>query len=75
MTELDDRDGAVDSDLDLNDDDDDDSMVTRKGSEPEQPLWVLPLYSMLPPQKQKLVSCMRKCRVWDRFDTVKKAVF
>lgn len=63
VTELDDRGGAVDSDLDLNDDDDEDeNMLMKKGNEPEQPLWVLPLYSMLPPQKQKLVSCMRKSK-------------
>ncbi|KAK3878836.1 hypothetical protein Pcinc_016552 [Petrolisthes cinctipes] len=69
VTELDDRDGAVDSDLDLNDDDDnDDGGIVKRGSEPEQPMWVLPLYSMLTPDKQKMVfECppegMRLCVV------------
>lgn len=47
------------SDLDLNDDDDDEMGKTKtfgEQDEPEQSLWVLPMYSMLPPEKQRMVS-------------------
>ncbi|KAK4290124.1 hypothetical protein Pmani_036961 [Petrolisthes manimaculis] len=55
-TTLDDRDGALDSDLDLNDDDNDlNDGVIKRGGEREQAMWVLPLYSMLTPDKQKMV--------------------
>ncbi|XP_045588877.2 probable ATP-dependent RNA helicase kurz [Procambarus clarkii] len=61
IADLEDR-GAVDfgdSDLDLDDVDDDDAMSSRmkfgEHDEPEQPLWVLPMYSMLPPERQQMV--------------------
>lgn len=55
VAELEDR-GAIDhgdSDADLLDEDDEEEDGPRKD---EQPLWVLPLYSLLPPEKQQLVS-------------------
>nr|XP_053631312.1 probable ATP-dependent RNA helicase kurz [Cherax quadricarinatus] len=60
VADLEDR-GAVDfddSDLDLDDDDDDAVLSSKKfgaQEEPEQSLWVLPLYSMLPPERQQMV--------------------
>lgn len=47
------------SDLDLIDDDDEDefgnSKTLQERDEQEQSLWVLPMYSMLPPEKQQMV--------------------
>ncbi|KAG7167518.1 ATP-dependent RNA helicase kurz-like [Homarus americanus] len=60
VADLEDR-GAVDhgdSDLDL-DEEEYDIIAGKKRfgeqGEPEQPLWVLPLFSMLPPEKQQMV--------------------
>lgn len=53
MAELEDR-GAIDhgdSDIDPLDEEDEEEGPRRD----EQPLWVLPLYSLLPPEKQQLV--------------------
>ncbi|XP_063612684.1 probable ATP-dependent RNA helicase kurz [Penaeus indicus] len=68
LPELEDRgaDDRDDSDLDL--DDDDEGEEEGKGGEPEQPMWVVPLYSMLPPEKQQMVfqpppEGMRMCVV------------
>lgn len=68
LPELEDRgaDDRDDSDLDL--DEDDEGEEEGKGGEPEQPMWVVPLYSMLPPEKQQMVfqpppEGMRMCVV------------
>ncbi|XP_047494432.1 probable ATP-dependent RNA helicase kurz [Penaeus chinensis] len=68
VDELEDRgaDDRDDSDLDL--DEDDEGEEEGKGGEPEQPMWVVPLYSMLPPEKQQMVfqpppEGMRMCVV------------
>ncbi|XP_042856510.1 probable ATP-dependent RNA helicase kurz [Penaeus japonicus] len=54
MTEIEDR-GVVDhedSDLDLDEEEEDEE---GRRNELEQPMWVVPLYSMLPPEKQQMV--------------------
>lgn len=62
MAELEDR-GAIDcgdSDLDLDLEEEDEENEGPRGG--EQPLWVLPLYSLLPPERQQLVSeCEDRC--------------
>lgn len=55
MTEIEDR-GVVDhedSDLDLDEEEEDEE---GQRNELEQPMWVVPLYSMLPPEKQQMVG-------------------
>lgn len=56
LPELEDRgaDNRDDSDLDL--EEDDEGEAEGRGDEPEQPMWVVPLYSMLPPEKQQMVG-------------------
>lgn len=68
LPELEDRgaDDRDDSDLDL--EEDDEGEAEGRGDEPEQPMWVVPLYSMLPPEKQQMVfqpppEGMRMCVV------------
>ncbi|CAL4154963.1 unnamed protein product, partial [Meganyctiphanes norvegica] len=51
-----DNDPLEDSDLDLNDEDEEQSSGPKFGADKDQqPLWVLPMYSMLPPERQRAI--------------------